>query len=330
MSKILITGVNGFIGSHLAEKFIKAGHKVHGLVRKTSNLKFIEGFDIELHYGDITEKYSLAEAMTGVDIVIHNAAFASDWGQYKKFYDANVTGTQNVAETAAEAGIKRMVHISSAVLHGFKNPKKMDETSPVVKSMFPYNETKRIAEEWLFEFAKTTTMEITAVRPGNVYGTRDHTFIEKYLDALEKGKAGFIDGGRHVTCPVYAENLADAVLLAAFEPAANGEAFLLTDGLDINWRDFTNKFADELGVKRPKMSIPYPIGYSVGLLFEIFYKLFRLKTEPMLTRYRILNGGNDYHFSIDKARRILKYEPKVGIDEAIRRSVEWYKNRNNS
>ncbi len=328
MSTILITGVNGFIGSHLAEKFISEGHKVHGLVRKTSNLKFIGGFDIKLHYGDITDRNSLTEAMKEIEIVVHNAAFASDWGQFQKFYDVNVTGTRNVAEVAAGAGVKRMVHISSAVLHGFKNPKKMDETSPVVKSMFPYNETKRIAEEWLFDFAKTTKLEITSVRPGNVYGTRDHTFIEKYLDALEKRKAGFVDGGKHVTCPTYAENLADAVLLAAFEPAANGEAFLITDGVDINWRDFTNKFADELGAKRPKMSIPYPVGYSVGFLFEMFYKLFRLKSEPMLTRYRISNGGNDYHFSIEKAENILKYVPKVGIDEAIHRSVEWYKNRN--
>jgi len=327
MSKILITGVNGFIGSHIAEKFINAGHDVRGLVRKTSDLKFIEGFNIELFYGDITDRESLDKACMGMDILIHNAAFASDWGSFEQFYKINVTGTQNVAEIASENNVKRLVHISTVAIHGFKNPNKMDETAPKVKSIFPYCETKRIADDWLFEFAKTTKMEITSIKPGNVFGTRDHTFIEKYLDALKEGKGGFVDGGRHVTCPTYVENLADAVLLAAFHPAAVGEAFIITDGFDINWRDFTNMFVDELGVKRPKLSIPFPIGYSISFMMEMFYNLFRIKKAPLLTRYRISNGGSDYHFSIEKARKILGFEPKIKLDEAVRRSVEWFKNR---
>ncbi|OGU17879.1 MAG: hypothetical protein A2X61_09605 [Ignavibacteria bacterium GWB2_35_12] len=327
MSKVFITGVNGFIGSHLAEKFINAGHEVSGLVRKTSNLKFIKDFKIELFYGDITNRDSLRESLKGIDVVVHNAAFASDWGSYEEFYKINVTGTQNVAEIASENNVRRFVHISTVAIHGFKNPNRMDETAPTAKSIFPYCETKRIADEWLFEYAKTTKMEITSIKPGNVFGTRDHTFIEKYLEALKDGKGGFVDGGRHVTCPTYVGNLADAVVLAAFHPDAIGEAFNITDDVDINWKDFTNMFADELGVKRPKMSIPFPIGYTIAFLMEMFYLLFRIKNAPLLTRYRISNGGSDYHFSIEKARKILGFEPKIKLDEAVRRSVEWYKNR---
>ncbi|TAL67682.1 MAG: NAD-dependent epimerase/dehydratase family protein [Bacteroidetes bacterium] len=326
MSKVFITGVNGFIGSHLAEKFLNTGHEVFGLVRKTSNLKFIKDFNIHLFYGDITERDSLSKSLPGMDVVVHNAAFASDWGSFEEFYKINVTGTQNVAEIASELNIKRFVHISTVAIHGFRNPDKMDESAPVVKSIFPYCETKRIADEWLFEFAKITKMEITSIKPGNVFGTRDHTFIEKYLDALEKGKGGFVDGGRHVTCPTYVENLADAVVLSSFHPSAIGEAFNITDGVDINWLDFTNMLADEMGIKRPKMSIPFPIGYSVAFLMEMFYILFRIKNAPILTRYRISNGGSDYHFSIEKARKLLGFEPKIKLEEAVRRSVEWYKN----
>src|SRR3989339_8810 len=327
MSKVFITGVNGFIGSHLAEKFINAGHEVSGLVRKTSNLKFIKDFKIELFYGDITNRDSLRESLKGIDVVVHNAAFASDWGSYEEFYKINVTGTQNVAEIASENNVRRFVHISTVAIHGFKNPNRMDETAPTAKSIFPYCETKRIADEWLFEYAKTTKMEITSIKPGNVFGTRDHTFIEKYLEALKDGKGGFVDGGRHVTCPTYVGNLADAVVLAAFHPDAIGEAFNITDDVDINWKDFTNMFADELGVKRPKMSIPFPIGYTIAFLMEMFYLLFRIKNAPLLTRHRISTGGSDYHFSIEKARKILGFEPKIKLDEAVRRSVEWYKNR---
>lgn len=327
MNTILITGVNGFIGSNIAERLINAGHRVRGLVRKTSDLKFIKGLNIELFYGDVTDKNSLIKPMKGVDIVIHVAGLASDWGAYEKFYNINVKGTQNIAESASANNIKRFVHISTTALHGFKNFKYIDESFPMAETIFPYCETKKIAEQWLFDFAKTVDMEITAIRPGNVFGPKDHTFIEKYLDALEKGKAAYVDRGKRWTCPAYIENLVDGIMKACFEPSANGQAFFITDGLEINWKTFTEKFADQLGVKRPSLSVPYRLGYGLAFLMEILYKLFRISSPPLLTRYRISNGGRDYHFSIDKAKRLLKYEPKVKFDEAVKRTVDWYQKR---
>lgn len=327
MSSVLITGVNGFIGSHVAQRFQRDGHEVRGLVRKTSDLSFLKGLEVQLHVGDITRRETLREPLSGVDIVVHNAGFASDWGPYRKFHEINVEGTQNVAEIAAGQGVKRFVHISSAVLHGFGNPGKMDESSPLADSLFPYCRTKRIAEEWLFAYAKGSAMEVAAIRPGNVFGTRDHTFIEKYLDALVQGRAGYVGGGRSPTCPVYVENLAEAIYLAAFEPAARGEAFLITEDLEIDWRAFTELFADELGLRRPALSVPYWLGYPLAYLLERIHEIFALQAEPLLTRYRICNAGKAYHFSVEKAKRLLKYAPVVPFEEAVRRTVAWYVGR---
>jgi nucleoside-diphosphate-sugar epimerase len=330
MSRIFISGINGFIGSNLAEKLLKEGHNVIGLVRKSSDLSFIEGMNIKLFYGDITNRPSLKAPMKNVDIVIHVAGFASDWGPYEKFYNINVLGTKNIAETAAENGVKRFVHISTVALHGFPNKRDLNESAPMADTIFPYNETKKIAEKWIFEFSKTTDMEITAIRPGNVYGPKDHTFIEKYLEALESGKGGYIDGGRHLTCPVYIENLVDGIIKSCFSPKAAGEAFIITDGLNITWKEFTEKLCEEAGIKKPKLSTPYAVGYTLAWAMESVYKLLKISTPPLLTRYRISNGGRDYHFSIEKARRILNYNPPIPFDEAIKRTVAWYRNSRKS
>ncbi|MBX3043321.1 MAG: NAD-dependent epimerase/dehydratase family protein [Candidatus Kapabacteria bacterium] len=326
MKTALITGINGFIGSNLAERLLKEGWKVRGLIRKSSDLKFLEGMDIEYYYGDITEPSTLTEPMNGIDKVFHVAALSSDWGHFEKFYRINVEGTVNVAKAAHLAGVERMIYISTVAMYGFGrlNVKESDEK---LHTDFPYCETKKIAEEKVFEFARQSGLRLTAVKPGNVFGVKDHTFIEKYLDALIAGKAGYIDGGLRKTCPVYVENLIDGILLASEKEEAIGETFFITDGLDINWKDFTDKFSDELGIPRTKSSFPYFLAYAVATVMEFIYTALDTKEPPLLTRYRIFNGGKDYTFSIEKAKNILGYYPKVDFDEAVKRAVNWYKNR---
>jgi nucleoside-diphosphate-sugar epimerase len=320
MAKILVTGVNGFIGSHVAQRLLANGHEVRGLVRSTSSLKRIEHLDLELYRGDVTEAASLQKPVKGMDLVVHVAGLASDWGPYEAFHSVNVLGTQNLARAAA--GVKRFVHISTTAIHGFEGKRNMDESSPLVKTIFPYCETKKQAEQWLFE----QDLEVVAIRPGNVYGPRDHTFILHYLDALNSGKLGYVGGGRAWTCPTYVENLVDGILLACFEEKAAGEAFLITDGLDIDWRTFTDKLADALGVKRPRLSIPFGPAYGLAMVMEGIYTLFRISSPPFLTRYRISNGGRDYHFSIRKAEEVLGFRPAVDLSEAVDRTVDWYRN----
>ena len=324
MGLFFITGVNGFIGSHIAKRLLQEGHRVRGLVRSTSDPEFIRGLDVQLVTGDIVDPGSLDKHLHGVEVVVHVAGLASDWGPYSKFYDVNVNGTRNVAIAAAGNRVKRFVHISSAAVHGFGGFHNADETFPMAETSFPYCETKKIAEQWLFDFARTTDMEVTAIRPGNVFGPNDHTFIEKYLDALLARKIAYIDKGRHWTCPVYIENLVDGIIRACLEPSAAGEAFLITDGLNITWKEFTGLFADQLKARRQQVSVPYPFAYALAFLFEVIYKLFRVSTPPLLTRYRISNGGRDYHFSIEKAGRLLQYRPSAGTAEAVQKTVGWY------
>jgi 2-alkyl-3-oxoalkanoate reductase len=327
MSRVSVTGCNGFIGSHVVRRFLALGHTVAGLVRRQSSLEFLEGVPLELHRGDVTDAASLVPFMEGTELAVHVAGLAADWGPYADFERVNLAGTQNAARAAAAAGARRFVHISTAAIHGFPNGRHMDERQPTPPTGFAYCETKRAAEEWLFEFGRGVRMEVTAVRPGNVFGERDHTFIEKYLDALLQGQLAVIDGGRHWTCPVYIDNLVDGIERAALEPAAAGEAFLVTDGLDIDWRTFTDAFSSALGAPAVRRSVPYGLAYRAAWALEACYRAIGSRRAPLLTRYRIMNGGRDYHFSIDKARRLLGFAPRVSFSEAVTRTTHWYASR---
>lgn len=327
MAKILVTGVNGFIGSHLAERLLREGHEVHGLVRNTSILDFIKDMDVRLHYGDITLPESLREAVSGCDIVIHNAGLASDWGSMDLFLKINFEGTKNISQAALDAGVKRIVYMSSTAIHGFGSQEAMNENSPVATSIFPYSKSKWMAEKWLMDFSAQSVLEATSIRPGNVFGTRDHTFIEKYLDVIVKGRAGFINQGKHKTCPTYVENLSHAVSLASFHKDACGESFIITDGLDITWRTFTEMLAEAVGAPNPHLSIPFRVGYSLAYILELIYKTAGSNNAPLFTRYRMSNGGRDYFFSIAKAERVLGYKPEIKLEEAISRTINWYKNK---
>ncbi len=323
MEKVLVTGANGFIGSNLCRRLSAAGYEVHALVRKSSDLKFLEGIHVKLFYGDITLPETLSPAMQGADTVFHVAGLAADWGPYALFEKINFHGTQHVARAADKAGVQRLVYVSTVAFHGF-GKQNVTETDPPAKNLIPYAQTKWLAEQWLWDFAKTTSMEVTAVRPGNVFGMNDRTFLFKYIDALLQGKFAEINHGRSKTCPVYVENLVDIMMLVALEKKAAGNAYLATDGLDITWHEFNTALAGALGMKLPKTSIPYPVAMAAAKTYFGLHKILRLKSEPFLTPYRVNNGGKDYHFSIQKLKDHFGYVPKITLAEGLGRTVESY------
>lgn len=323
MEFILVTGANGFIGSNLVRRLVEEGNIVRGLVRNTSNLGYLEGLNVELMLGDITDPYTLDLPMRGIDKVYHIAGLAADWGPYETFEKINFHGTINVARAAEKNKVKKFIYASTVAFHGFGKTE-MNEESPLGDFLIPYSQTKFLAEQWLWEFSKKSPMKITAVRPGNVYGINDRTFISKYLDAMVAGKFAQIDNGKRKTCPIYIENLVDIFILVGNSPTADGQAFIATDGLDIDWNTFNHKLAEALGLKLKIFSLPYWFLYPIAIAFQSFSKIFFPKIEPFINLYRLNNGGRDYHFSIKKLKSYFNYNPKIGIDEAIQNTVNWY------
>jgi len=321
--KVLVTGANGFIGSSLVRYLSGNGYSVRGLIRAQADLKFLEGLDCDLLYADITNTENLEAATKGMDIVIHTAGLSSDWGDWNDFIQTNVEGTINMVSASARCGVKRFVHLSSVAVHWFGSVNGKED-GPTPLSHMAYAESKKQAEQWLTTFASGSAMEIVIVRPGNVYGPHDEKFIGPYLDFIKQKKFSYINGGRRLTCPTYIENLMVGIELACLSEKACNETFIITDGLMINWRAFTEGLLMKTGIPLPKRSVPFSAAYFTAYCLEMIYKLSGSRTPPLLTRYRVNNAGRNYHFSIEKAKTLLGYQPRVDFDTAVTRTIDWY------
>ncbi len=320
--KILVTGANGFIGSHLLRGLsAPSGGEICGMVRESSDLSRLDGGNYELRRCCLEEP--LEEVLRGIDAVIHTAARSSDWGAYHEFYRANVEGTINLARAAAAVGVRRVVHISSTVVYGFTGHRLSGEDLPLRPFAHPYCLTKAAAEKALLAFREK--FHLIILRPSNVYGPGDGSFTYPLLQALERGLPAFPAGGKRLTSPCGVGNLVAAVGCALKPVYPSGEAFNVSDGADILWRDFLALAARELGVAPPRYSLPVGPLRLVAALLERVYRLARSPVPPPLTTYRIAQAARDYSFSIEKAKQVLGYIPSVTTAEAIRGAVKWFR-----
>jgi len=323
--RILITGSNGFLGATLCRKLINRGETVRGLVRKSSDLSLLQGLTCQKITGSLEDVHSLEEALQGVELVFHAAAAVSDWGTLDYFRRVNVHGTKNLLEASIKSGVKRFVYIRSVAVHSFIGKEEMNEQSPQFATSFPYCQTKREAEALVLKYHQINDMDATIVRPGDIFGPGDRVSLLKMAKMLEAGRMGYIAKGKTLGAFTYVENLVDGLILAGYSNSAAGETFVITDGIKLTWREYFEKLTGALDLPKPRFSIHPLLAYSLAGTMEFFYRLFNVQSRPPLTRYLVDHLRNDFHFSIDKARNVLGYEPKVGIDEAIRRTAAWYK-----
>lgn len=325
MTCVLVTGANGFVGSMLCRKLAERGDTVRGLVRASSDLSLLNGVSVQRVIGSLDNPDSLDAATRGVQIVYHAAAAVSDWGTLEAFRRVNVEGTRNLLEAAARNSAARVVYVSSVAVHSFLNAQNMDEQSPQLPTPFPYCQTKREAEALALEYHRQGRVQVTIIRPGDVYGPGDRVALLRMAPLLEKGLLPYVGGGRKLGAFAYVENLADGLILAGETEQAAGETYIITDGVKMTWREYFERLTAALGLPRPRLSVHPALAYAAAWLLETSYRLLRVRQRPPFTRYLVAHLSSDFHFSIAKARRELGYEPRVGVDDAMRRTAAWYK-----
>ncbi|MFH1038298.1 MAG: NAD-dependent epimerase/dehydratase family protein, partial [PVC group bacterium] len=291
-----------------------------GMVRETSDLFRLGDETYDLRYAALTDH--LQEVVRCFDAVIHTAARSSDWGDYDSFYRANVEGTVNLLRASVAGGVRRFIHFSSTVIYGFGGNRLTGEDHPPAPFNHPYCLTKAEAEEECLRFRDR--IHLVILRPSNVFGPSDLTTTYPLLTALRKGMPAFPAGGRYLTSPCYVDNLVAATVLALGAGCPSGEAFNISDGGDLTWKEFLGLFAAELGVKPPRVALPTGLLFPAAALLEKLYVCCGSSRPPLITPYRIAQVAADYSFSIEKARKMLGYQPPVTTEEGVRRSVEWY------
>ncbi len=322
--RVLVTGAGGFIGSMLAKRLLAGGHEVRCLVHHARER--LLRLNAKLVQGDVTRPETLRPAVTGVDVVFHLAARASDWGSRELFMRINAGGTQNLLDAAVAAGVKRFVLLSSLAVHRFIGYIDADESTPADQDRYPYSASKVAAERAVRAAQDTGRIATTIIRPGAViHGPEDTTSFILMAPLLKKGSWPHVGGGRPLMCYSYVENLADGLILAGTLSQGASETFVITDDLRLTWKAYVTALMRAFQVKEKSFSVPVPIARAAGITTELLFRLVRAKNPPPITDYRTALVSRDFHFSCEKAKRMLGYQPTVPFEEGLRRIVEWYR-----
>jgi nucleoside-diphosphate-sugar epimerase len=326
-----VTGATGLLGSHIAEQLVKRGERVRALVRPGSDTRFLASLGVELFSGDLADLETLRRGVAGAKVVYHSACKVGDWGAWREFCRDTLDGTRNILQASADAGVARVVHVSSISAYGHPKPRPepITEAEPLATRFWPfwdyYTRAKVEAERIVEDFRTRTGLPITVIRPGWLYGPRDRTSIFRLARSLRLGRVWIIGDGTNRLNTVYAGNVAEACLLASAHPAAAGQAYNVCSDGPITQREYLDRFADALGLPRPRRHAPYRAVFLFAFLLEAYFRLRRQPNPPYITRYAAWLLGRNTIYSTAKAERELGWKPTVSYAEGIQRTADWYK-----
>jgi len=326
----LVTGATGFLGSHIANRLIERGDSVRALVRPTSDTSYLESRG-ELVVGDITEPDSLPAALAGVEVVYHAAANVSDWGPWSDFKRITVDGTRNMLRAAAAAGVKRFLHVSSDAVYRFDDlAKGVDETTRLETHFGPldyYRRAKTDAEKIARRAHERGRVPVTIVRPGLILGERDAVMLPGLVTFLKSSTAAYMGNGRNRLPCVYGGDVADLCVRAATTETALGETYNALNEEHVTQRELFDAATESAGIDAPRRTVPLRILYTFAAVTEAVARLRGWSHHPELTRFAVNIMGLHYIEDNSKARTELGWRAEVGMREAVRRSVEWARER---
>lgn len=306
-----VTGGSGFIGGRLIERLVDEGVNVRALARSEESAQRVAALGAEPAHGDIADPRSVAEAALGAKVAFHLAARLGEWGPWEEFERGNVTGTLNALAACAGTGVRRFVHCGTeAALMAGEPLVQVDETAPLrPDSRAPYPATKAKAEQVVRD-ANREGIETVVVRPRFVWGRGDTTLLPEMVATVEAGRWAWIGGGRNLTETTHVDNVVEGLLLAA-EKGAPGEAYFVTDGEPVVFREFVTALFETQGVEAPDRTIPAWAAVPLARVCEAAWRLLPLRGEPPMTTFRAWILTQECTIEIAKARRELGYTPIV-------------------
>ena len=315
---VFITGATGLVGSHAAEEALKRGHRVKALVRGSSDTRWLDAWGVEKVPGDLEDPEALRRGVEGADWVFNCAAKVGDWGSLEEFLRLNVDALKLLLDAASEAKVARFVHVSSLGVYEGRDHFGTDETTPpAAQALDGYTRSKVEAEALALRYVRERGLPLTVVRPGFIYGERDRTVLPKLVDSLRKGRFAYFGSGDQALNCIYVKNLVHAIFLAAESPDSVGEVFNVTDGPRVSKKQFVGRVAELAGLKPPRRKIPLWLAWTLAILLERRAKRLGSTTPPLVNKARYKFLGLNLEYSIEKARRVLGYEPPFTTDAGL-------------
>jgi nucleoside-diphosphate-sugar epimerase len=317
MPTAFVTGGSGFIGGRLIGRLTRDGWTVRALARSDRSERAVADLGAEPTRGELGDVDSIAAGAEGCELAFHLAAHLGDYGPLEEFERDNVKGTRNALDGCARAGVRRFVHCGTeAALMAGQPLVQVDETAPLrPDSPAPYPATKARAEQAVRD-ANRDGFETVVLRPRFVWGAGDTTLLPEMVSMVKAGRFAWVGGGGQLTATTQVENVVEGLLLAALKGAA-GEAYFVTDGEPVVFRDFVSALLETQGVEPPDRTMPNWLGHALATVGEPAWRLLPLPGRPPLARFTYWVLTQECTIDDSKARRELGYQPPVSREQGL-------------
>lgn len=325
--KILLTGGTGFLGGRTAARLRAGGHEVRALVRSTSNRDRFAS-DTEFAVGDVTDRASLVAATQGVEAIVHAAALVKILAPAAEFDRTNVAGFENVLAAAGEAGVSRLVYVSSFIALGptERGPGGvLDETSPATPRAWinDYERTKTLSDQRARR-AIEEGAPVVVVYPGVIYGhgelTEGNIVVRHVLDLIGKKLPALLGKPERCWNYVFVEDVVQGIV-AALERAPVGGRYVL-GGENVTQAEFYRLVGELTGVKMPTLRMPDGLAKATGALQKAWARM--RGTVPQLTPDLVEIYRHDWAYSSARAERELGYQPRT-LRAGLTETLAWLK-----
>jgi nucleoside-diphosphate-sugar epimerase len=321
--KVLVTGGTGFTGKALVRRLLDEGHEVTAMDYKEGlKTQELRDWGANVVIGSVTDQAVVDECVKGVEVVHHLAAAFRELNVPQSYYDeVNVGGTRNMLEASLREGVRRFIYCSTCGVHGNIDNPPGGEDAPIQPADY-YQKTKYEAEPVVLEYHKKGLASVI-LRPAAIYGPGDPERFQMIFKRVSKGVFPMFGNGKTLYHPLYVDNLVDAFMLAMQDGKGDGRAYLIADEEYVEIEDLVRRTAKALDVP---VKIPhYPVWpvVAIGHICEKVCTPFRI-TPPIFPR-RVDWYRQNRAFKIDNAKKDLGYVSRVGLDEGLRKTAEWYR-----
>jgi nucleoside-diphosphate-sugar epimerase len=319
---IAVTGATGFLGSSLVAALIQRQQSVCILARDEQKARALFGGAVAIIPGDVTDAEQVRRAVDGVSTIYHLAGRLYHPSTPAELYErTHVEGTRVLLSACqGQKQLERLVYVSTTGVFGVTGKTAVAEDAPFAPTN-AYEATKLKGELLALKSYREDLLPITVVRPGLVYGPGDLHLLG-FFASIQKGLFRVIASGKALLHPIYIDDLIAALLLCAQRPEALGRSYNIAGARPVTVRELAAAIACALDRTLPAGNIPL---WLANLASDVFAVVPGMKGEHApLTRSRVKFLTNSRVYDISRATSELNYMPRVGLDEGIKRTAEWY------